>query len=502
MRKQAVGYTATGVVAVVLAAALTLMLNWLGARHWVRGDWTSSRLYSLSEKSLNIVAGLEQDIRVVVFMTPGSPMFSQVRELLDRYTAASERIQVEYVDPDRDLVRAQAVVDELGIAARDTVVFSAGERSKHVTSDNLAEMDYSGMEYGQGPTMKAFTGEEQFTSAILSLVASRVPKVYVVTGHGEASIGEVAAAPERGLRTLGEVLRRENMEVADASLLSGAVPGDADALAIIGPGQPFTEAEIGALAGYLDRGGRLLVCLDPLIDPTAAMRPTRLEGLLAAHGVEVRDDLVVDPERRLPFFDLSAVYLSDFRPHPVTTGLEGVAVLFPVTRSLAVSDAAGANAQVIVETSSGGWGETNLGQLLKGEQVAKDDADAAGPVAVGIVVEPLAQEGAGEGEEPAPTNAGQPPAGSGAGYRLAVFGDSDFLVDSQIDNAGNLTLALNTFNWLVTRDEAVGIPPRDVEQVNLYLTTGQLGLVLFITVIGMPLAAIVLGIAMWFKRRR
>ena len=57
------------------------------------------------------------------------------------------------------------------------VVFVYGERTKYVTSDQMAEMDYSGMQYGQAPTMRAFKGEEQFTSAILSLVAPDVPTV-------------------------------------------------------------------------------------------------------------------------------------------------------------------------------------------------------------------------------------------------------------------------------------------------------------------------------------
>ncbi len=46
------------------------------------------------------------------------------------------------------------------------------------------------------------------------------------------------------------------------------------------------------------------------------MRTTRLEALLEEWGVTVRDDLVVDPSRRLPFFDLSAVYLHG---HPSAT---------------------------------------------------------------------------------------------------------------------------------------------------------------------------------------
>ena len=48
MRKQAVRYTISGVVGEVLVIALTLMVNWVSARKWVRSDWTSSKIYSLS----------------------------------------------------------------------------------------------------------------------------------------------------------------------------------------------------------------------------------------------------------------------------------------------------------------------------------------------------------------------------------------------------------------------------------------------------------------------
>ena len=46
MRKQALRYTTTGVVGVILAVALTGMVNWLAARHYLSADWTSSRMYS------------------------------------------------------------------------------------------------------------------------------------------------------------------------------------------------------------------------------------------------------------------------------------------------------------------------------------------------------------------------------------------------------------------------------------------------------------------------
>jgi len=486
MRQQAIRYTISGVVAVFLAIALTMMVNWLSARRFVRADWTTTQIYSLSEKTENILAGLDDEIRIVVFMTPQTAMYDQVQELLERYKAASDKITVEHIDPEREPLKTTQLAEQFGVQVADTVVFIYGDRTKYVTSDQMAEMDFSGAQYGQGPTMRAFKGEEQFTSAILSLVAPDVPKIYFVTGHGEAALaGAGGGAADRGLQILEEALKRENMETADTTLLSGEVPDDADVLAIVGPTRAYTEVEIEALGAYLDRGGRLLLALDPLIEPVGTMRPTRLEVMLGGRGVVVHDDLVVDPSRRLPFYDLSAVYLEDFPAHPVTQGLEGFAVLFTVSRSLV---AEGDGATALVQTSAEGWGETDLGMLLRGEPVAFDDADNPGPAVVGVAVEDLAVVGDGEETE-------------ALEYRLVVFGDSDFLTDLDISNAGNAVLAANTFNWLTAREDLVGIPPRDVEQVSLFLSQQQMRNLALLVLLGMPGAAIIAGILVWRRRR-
>jgi ABC-type uncharacterized transport system involved in gliding motility auxiliary subunit len=484
MRKQAVRYTVSGVVAIVLVIALVVMVNWLSARRYARADWTTTQIYSLSEKTDNILSDLSDEIEVVVFMTPQTSMFDQVQELLARYEAASDKLTVSYIDPEKEPLRTTQLAEQYGVQVADTVVFVYGDRTKYVTSDQMAEMDYSGMQYGQGPTMRSFKGEEQFTSAILSLVAPNVPKVYFVTGHGEAAL-EGGGASERSLRILEESLKRENMEAADTSLLSGEVPEDADVLAIVGPTRAYTEAEIAALNAFLDGGGRLLVALDPLIEPTGTMRPTRLEALLAERGVVVHEDLVVDPSRRLPFYDLSAVYLEDFPSHPLTRGLEGFAVLFTVARSLA---AEGEGSAVVVQTSDEGWGETDLEMLLRGDPVEFGDADNPGPAAVGVAVEAAATELEVEDAET-------------IDYRLVVFGDSDFLTDIDISNAGNAVLATGAFNWLAAREDLVGIPPRDVEQVSLFLTRQQMRNLLLLVLVAMPGAAIIAGILVWRRRR-
>jgi len=499
MRSTSLKYGATGAIALILVVGLVLMANWLGARHYKHWDWTSTKLYSLSEKSLNLIESLDRDVEVVVFMVPNSPMYDQVHELLTRYEAASARISVEYIDPEKEPLRTTQLTQEYGVTVADTVVFIVDDRTKYVTSDQMVEYDFAGMQYGQQqPTVKAFKAEEQFTSAILSLVATEVPKVAFVTGHGEATLTPTGsgALADRSLTVLADALRKENMETESVNLLSGEIPPDVDVVVIAGPTTPYTEVEIAALDAYLDRGGRLVVALDPLIEADGTMRTTRLEALLAGRGVIMGDDLVVDPSRKLPFFDLSAVYLMDFAAHPITQGLEGIAVLFTMTRSVRVDSD---EAQVLVETSDEGWGETDLGMLLRGEPVVPDEAvDTMGPVAVAAVV---------EGASSAPADGGADDADGAAvvgedSYRLAVFGDSDFMTDVDAGNAGNLVLAVNTLNWMTARELSMGIPPRDVQDLSFFIDQRQMMIIQIVVLLVIPGSVVAIGIFVWRRRRR
>jgi len=98
---------------------------------------------------------------------------------------------------------------------------------------------------------------------------------------------------------------------------------------------------------------------------------------------------------------------------------------------------------------------------------------------------------------------GEAAAGDAAagGARLVVFGDSDFLTDVDIANAGNSVLALNAFNWLGAREDLLGIPPREVEQVSLFLNQQQMRTILLLVLVVMPGAAILAGVLVWRRRR-
>ena len=60
---------------------------------------------------------------------------------------------------------------------------------------------------------------------------------------------------------------------------------------------------------------------------------------------------------------------------------------------------------------------------------------------------------------------------------------------------------MNAFNWLAAREQSLGIAPREVEQVSLFLSQEKMRMILLVTLLVMPGAAIIGGILVWRRRR-
>jgi ABC-type uncharacterized transport system involved in gliding motility auxiliary subunit len=491
----------------MLVLALVLIVNYFGMKYYQRWDWTGSKLYSLSEKTVSVLAGLDRDIRATLVLQPGSGLYDPAKELLERYAAKSQRFTLRTVDPDRNLVEAQRLVDELQLTEGVAVVFEAGADRRVIEQSALAEFDYSGMQFGAQPTMTSFKGEEAFTGAVLELVEQRKPKVLLTTGHGERALDDFG---NDGLSRISELLGKENLTLESwGSLGQAEVPADADLLVVPGPRVNFVQPELDAFARYLDRGGRMLVLLDPELDEKGGVEPTGLEPWLAERGVEVGADLVVDPAATLPFFGAETIFVRASGGHPIVASLEQAdyPVIFALSRSVKAGNVpTDSEAVTLLQTSPDGWGERDLANL---SGVEKGPADTAGPVPVGIAV--AAREAPDEPElgpeeleaEPESEPAAAPAAEKAApAWRLVVFGDSDFATNGQLANVGNPTLLANAFNWLLEREKLIGIGPKKPEQVRLSLTPGQVTAIWVGTILGLPALAIAGGVAVWWRRRR
>ena len=514
----------------LLVFALVVMVNYLSWKYYKRFDWTSEELYTLSEKSKNVVSALSEPIEAVIFMSPGEPLFDSVRELLTRYAAESENFSLRVVDPEKNLAEAQALVNKFAIGHLDVIVLDRGDDRRVIESADLADYDYSGLQVGLGPEMTGFKGEQVFAAAIVDLAESRKPKILFTVGHGELGLDDPSA---RGLTDLQALLGRDNFELEEWSPLSEPrIPQGTSVVVIAGPTAGFAPPEAETIADFVASGGRLLALLDPMLGASGDVAPSGLESLLSNYGVELGADIVIDPQNPIPFFGAETFFITDFGEHAVTEPLRQaeVPVIVPLAQSLRLAGKADQlGASVLLATSPEGWGESDLENL---GAIAKGDDDVAGPVIVAVAIElnngvfaesPVDGPAAGAvdgavasevgGDEPAGTTVlpAEEPALSAempvedtppSSIRLIVVGDADFVTNGQLRNVGNAEFAANTLNWLVERENLIAIPPKRPEQVRLNLSEAELRSVGILVFLVLPGLALVAGAAVYSRRRR
>src|SRR5947199_7402370 len=119
-------------------------------------------------------------------------MTNDVQNLLTQYQyAAKGKIDVEHIDPARNISRAKEVVEKYKIVTGESMLVLDYEgRNKTVKASEMAEIDQSGMQFGEGPRVTAFKGEQAITSAIIDLTEGKKNTIGYVTGHKEPSIAE------------------------------------------------------------------------------------------------------------------------------------------------------------------------------------------------------------------------------------------------------------------------------------------------------------------------
>lgn len=463
--------------ALFLALMIVLMLNYLSFRHYSRTDWSRTHFYQLSSKTIGLLEGLRTPVGITVFFQPGHVLYEEIHNLLREYQFHSGALNLQWVDPDRDLTQTEELSLKYQVTDPNVVVFDCAGRKKYVRADEIADLDSSeGID-----RIRTFKGEQAFSSALQGVVQETVPVVYFLTGHGERDIGDFGR--RTGFSGAARLIERDNMEVKPLRLSSEKqVPPDGAALIVAGASQSMSKPEADLIAVWLRRSGRLMVLSD-------AGQTSGLEKMLQDWGVRLRNDVVTDPDRTLTGRE---VFVSAYNRHPITAKLGATAAIFNLPRSVepveAKPKAMSADRPQITPlalSSKTSWAETQLDQVPAKYDPLTDDL--SGPVSLAVAVE--------KGDTTGLLDIQIRPS------RLVVFGDSDFVSNSGL-TGGDISLFMSSLNWLLDREQLLAMAPKEVQDTRLQLTRGEIRL-LFWGVVGiLPALAALLGLAIWLRRRK
>jgi ABC-type uncharacterized transport system involved in gliding motility auxiliary subunit len=476
-KRRTTQYGTMAVTSIVVVLGLLVAVNYLSNRRNTRWDLTENQQYSLSEQTVGLLTDLETPVTFLVFDQAGN--FDRFRTRLEEYTYHSPQVSVEYIDADRQPVRAR----EYAIEAYGTVVIEYMDRTERVTSDT----------------------EQDLTNGLIKVLTGEQKTVYFVQGHGER---DMADTERTGYSTVAEALGRDNYATESIVLAQRqSVPEDAVVLVIAGPTTDLLQPEADMVARYLDQGGHVLVLLDPLETGDRAM--PALEGLLRAWAVDAGSNVVVDVSGvgQLLGTDATVPVAASYPQHAVTAGFN-LLTAYPMARSIdpGTSDATGRVAQSIIQTGQQSWAETDIATLVDGGEIEMDaGTDRQGPISIGVAVTaPVEAPETPADADASDTTDGDADAADDARRpesRLVAIGDSDFAANYALGISGNRDLFMNAVSWLAQQENLIAIRPREASDRRLTLTAGGTSLLLWISLVFVPAGVMGAGVYTWWRRR-
>ncbi|HEV8316826.1 MAG TPA: Gldg family protein [Vicinamibacterales bacterium] len=470
-RRQA-RYGALATAGVLVALGVVVAVNYLSTRQNKRWDLTANKQHSLSEQTVKLLRNLDAPVKFLVF--DRSTDFDRFRTRLDEYKYHSNRVSVEYIDPDTKPVQAK----EYAIQSYGTVVVEYKDRKEHTTSDS----------------------EQDLTNALIKAMTGQQKKVYFVQGHGEK---DPVATEREGYSGIVAALGKDNYGTEKLVLAQQKdVPADASVVVVAGPKSDLLPGEVDMLRRYLNKGGHLLVLLDP--DDVPGTGKPALEALLKEWAIDAGQNIVVDVSGmgQLLGTDASVPVAAKYPTHPITDHFN-LLTAFPLARSVAPASGGtnGRYAQSIIETSERSWAETNVKQLRANGEVALnvDEGDKQGPVSIGAAVSAPAPDAPAPATDAAKASQKEEPKKPEA--RLAVIGDSDFAANFALGIQGNRDLFANTVNWLAQQENLIAIRPKEARDRRVMLTANQQTGVFWMSLLLIPAAVLGAGVYNWWRRR-
>ena len=452
MRKKRIFIHGTNaLVLTLLILGILTVINYLSWKIRSKVDVTQERLHSVSDQTIKLLNSIDKDIDVLAFFKDVGPDRLEFQELMGEYTRRSNRIKFRFIDADKE----PGIARKYGVDEYGTVVLSRGDREIKVEVVD----PISG-------TIKNNT-EQELTNALIKVSSDRKKGVYFLVGHGERDISDNSDAG--GLGKLKKALEAEGYEVGELLLLrESIIPSKNSILIVASPAKPLSDKELGDIRKYLDEGGRAVFLLEPKMGGD-------LVSLLKDYGIELEDDIVVDPSSRMVGGGDVAPIVAQYPDHEITGNFR-LATIFPFSRSIKVTSKENVINKLIANTSQFSWSERNLSLFDQGV-AQQDDGDKPGPLGVAEVSE-IGEKG-----------------------KAAVFGSADFVSNRFFGFSGNSDLFLNTVHWIVGDENLISIRPRVAEKGELTINQNQLTAIFMVTVVLLPSIVLFAGIGVWLKRR-
>ena len=504
-------------VLLAILAINIICLNYIGCREYGRIDLSEYESYSISERTLNTlksdtVQNRKTPIRIIFAFPGSSPGYHRMYMLLEEYKRNSNgKIEVECFDPLRQPGRARQISDIYGVKfdMPRCIVDARDIEDKNKAIDYADKSPESANKYARIPgssfvryetqpdgrrKVVALMMDEVLCDGIIRATEGRQRKMYVVTGKGDIkkdndylNFNQYTVLPE----IAGSLnIKLEPLELPeDRTIDILAQDSEVEGIIIVAPTSDFTPAQVDSLRQFWDKDEHksIFIALDPRIpyymDTQNEKAPTfsHLYQFMREKGIHPGGDNCI--------LKIGSTYVNDITvkfPDSLectrnfwnnTTQFKGQSRSFRLEHD----DQARASLEKLtlynlVETTNEYYGEM--------DKIPSYDAnDLQGPLCVAAAV----TKGSPNDENSINT--------------LVVMGNVDMLTAEGSQRKEFKDYMRSVWAWMTERPEYAGKSSNYDLTVKIDLNRHTRSAVEHLTLIIMPLLALLIGLVIWNTRR-
>ncbi|MBI4538930.1 MAG: Gldg family protein [Gemmatimonadetes bacterium] len=521
---------AAGGATIALAAAFLFLLGYIASERDKTLDVSYFKTSSPGTATQAAVSNLSEALRVLLFFPDVNPVKDEALRYFRSLADATGRVQIEEYDR---LVSPRLALEHQ-VTEDGTIILLKGDRRERISLP--AELPSA------RSRLRRLDREVQ--TLVMTMLRER-RTAYLSVGHGEAndpeSRGPLAAGGLAGVNALKEILHLLNYDVEDLGLQNGLgqdVPDDAAMVIVLGPRRPFLREELASLDRHLQRGGSLLLALDPEGD----FRMGPVEERLGVRFVPV--PLADDRQylrQRGNLSDRRLIITDRFSSHAAVTTLGragvGAGILLAGAGYLERTDTAGPGPSFVVRSLPSTFADVNGNFEFDEGKEARESYDLVAAVEPkpdttaamrNDTAGPGGGSGAGAGSNGAVTRGGgaasgpsQSPGDSAAwktadtpaqtaearkeaarGMRALVYADAEMFTDPVVVSLGlNAALVADGVRWL-GGEEALAGETESEEDVPIQHTKTEDVAWFYSTILGAPALVLAGGLVAVYRRRR
>lgn len=451
--KPKTGLTVLLVLAVYVLSGVVAVL---ATQRWdLKIDLTEEKLYTLSEETQAVLEQLESPV-VITVMNSHQEYPIVPRNLLERYARGGNSVRVRWCDPYLEPLTVRAY-EEAGYRVElNDLMVEAGGRCEQLKLTDLYELS------SDGTQVTAIKAEQAITSAIANTARTQKDLVLFTDGHGE----------QPGA-SLMELIEENHFETAYTTLSVLGIEDRARLLCICDPERDFTAEDIAQVEAFLNRGGSVLVFLEP-----GAQTLENLSAFLADWGIEPGEGAVEEP--RLYVSGSAGNVAATYASHEINRFFTNnrYYVIVPACMPLrqAYISRGNTKTQQVLSTSGSGYvvledGSRNENAPFALAVSAQRDATLDGQTVTGRMVVIGSKR---------------------------IYGD-DLLASPSLANRDFLAQCAA---WCVGESEWISIPPKEMGQPYLPMVAGEAQAFMLLMMIAIPSLLLGFGVVTAIRRRR